>query len=358
MAEQTGRFKAIVKLGTFLRNYLENKGVEKQWQQKFDDAIDLAGLQNGWFTEASIRQSLRAWGDNLEERTLNQWLHPYEVNTAEPLKVAIIMAGNLPLVGFHDFLAVLLSGNSVVAKLSSGDRVLLPLISQFLIEQESGLASHITFVEGQIRDFDAVIATGSNNSARYFEYYFRNKPHIIRKNRNSAAILTGNESTGDLQALGKDVFDYFGLGCRSVSKLYVPADYEWSKFYEAIEIYKDIADHQKYANNYDYNKAVYLMSDFPILDNGFLLLKEDEGFASPIGTLFYETYTDEKVLRERLLAEDDQLQCIVGPSRIEGTIPFGSSQQPELWDYADGVDTMKFLSELKNDKSLNTNEKT
>lgn len=350
MAAQTGRFKAFVKLGSFLRDYLGNSGVDPDWEQKFDTAIEIAGQQNGWFTRESIRQALSAWAKNLEEKNLEKWLAPYSFEKNTPSKVAIIMAGNIPLVGFHDFLAVLLSGNSVLAKLSSGDKTLLPLIGEFLIYHEPALSSHIHFIDGQFRDFDAVIATGSDNSARYFEYYFRNKPNIIRKNRNSAAILTGNESDGDLQALGNDIFDFFGLGCRNVSKLYVPQDYEWSKFYEGIESFKHVADHQKYANNYDYNKAVYLMSDFPILDNGFLLLKEDNGFASPIGTLFYETYTDEKILVERLQAEQDKLQCVVGPSRLTGTIPFGSAQEPELWDYADGVDTLKFLSELTNDK--------
>ena len=253
------------------------------------------------------------------------------------------MAGNIPLVGFHDFLCVLLSGNNVLAKLSSNDKVLLPYLSNYLIQQEPSLAARIAFTEGKMEGFDAVIATGSNNTSRYFEYYFGKKPNIIRKNRNSIAILTGKESTEELTALGEDIFRYYGLGCRNVSKIYVPKGYDFEPFFNAIFSYKDIVDQHKYANNYDYNKAVYLMSNFKILDNGFLILKEDDGQASPISVLFYAYYDAEETLEQELNAQEEQIQCIVSK---KGGIGFGETQKPKLHDYADGVDTMEFLLKL------------
>ncbi len=358
MGEQSGRSEAFVKLGEFLRDFTGDHPKDGRWTEKFRQTLELAGHQNGWFTQDSMKQALAAWGENLRREKLEKWLSSYSLAEDTSQTVAIIMAGNIPLVGFHDFLAVLLSGNKVKAKLSSSDRLLLPLLANYLVEEEPALESCITFVEGQLKDYDAVIATGSNNSARYFEHYFASKPHIIRRNRNSVAILNGTETPAQLKALGNDIFDYFGLGCRSVSKLFVPEGYAWDKFYPAMEPYKEVMDHQKYANNYDYNKAVYLMSDFPILDNGFLLLKEDTAYASPIGTLFYETYADEKVLLDRLEKDRDLIQCVVGPPRFPGAIPYGTSQAPALWDYADGVDTLEFLSQLNNNKHQNTYEKT
>jgi hypothetical protein len=203
-------------------------------------------------------------------------------------------------------------------------------------------------VEGQLTDFDAVIATGSNNTARYFEYYFGKKPHIIRKNRNSVAILRGQESASQLSNLGEDIFRYFGLGCRSVSKLFVPKGYDFTGLFEAIEPYKSLLDHHKYHNNYDYNKAVYLMSEFHFLDNGFFMLKEDEGFASPIGSVFYEHYASEDALRMRLNNQKDNLQCIVANNFLKDEVAFGKTQSPTLFDYADGIDTVEFLLKTYN----------
>jgi hypothetical protein len=203
--------------------------------------------------------------------------------------------------------------------------------------------NRIKFTEDRLSDFDAVIATGSNNTARYFEYYFKGKPSIIRKNRNSVALLTGKESKEELDALGEDIFRYFGLGCRNVSKLYVPKEYDFDNFFKAIYPWNTLLNSAKYANNYDYNKAVYLMSEFKLLENGFLILKKDESFGSPIATLFYEEYEDEKDLQEKLQQNKENLQCVVGR---EAEVDFGQTQHPKLWDYADGVDTLKFLEEL------------
>ena len=282
--------------------------------------------------------------NNLMKKNLNEWLLPYSLSTNNTHKtVAVIMAGNIPLVGFHDFVAALLSGNRVLAKCSSSDNILLPFIANYLIHVEPELANEITFSEGRLTKFDVVIATGSNNTARYFAHYFGNKPNIIRKNRNSIAILTGEETKEQLNGLGEDIFRYYGLGCRNVSKLFVPQDYSFDNFYDSISTYQNLTDQNKYANNYDYNKAVYLMSEFQFLDNGFFLLKEDMGYASPIGTAFYERYSTIEELKIKLAEDRDQIQCIVGSDIIENSIPFGKTQKPDLWDYADGIDTVEFL---------------
>ena len=252
------------------------------------------------------------------------------------------MAGNIPLVGFHDFLSVLLIGDHFVGKLSSNDNILLPFLAEELINIQPEFSNRIEFTKDRLPQFDKVIATGSNNTARYFEYYFKDKPHIIRKNRNSVAVLQGNETNEQLKALGEDIFQYFGLGCRNVSKLFVPKGYNFDVFFEAMYAYRDVINHHKYANNYDYNKAVYLMSSVKLLDNAFLLLKEDLNFSSPIGTLFYEFYSDEVQLQNRVKQEEENIQCIVGTHKFS-EVDFGKAQHPELTEYADGVDTIKFL---------------
>ena len=274
---------------------------------------------------------------------MNQWLSAYDFQIAESKNIALILAGNIPLVGFHDFLSVLITGHKVLIKTSSNDQHLLPFLAKYIIAIEPELANSIHFVDGKLENFDAVIATGSNNTARYFEYYFKDKPSIIRKSRNSVAVLTGKETKEQLTALGEDIFRYFGLGCRNVSKLFVPKDYSFVAFFEAIFEYQDVVHYEKYANNYDYNKAVFLMSNFKLLDNGFLTLKEDKSHASPISSVFYEYYTTSNDLQIRLQSESEQIQCVVSDSVIENSIDFGQTQKPALWDYADNVDTISFL---------------
>ena len=256
------------------------------------------------------------------------------------------MAGNLPLVGFHDLLCVLVAGHKAIVKLSSDDRVLLPYLITQIRTFAPEWAEAVAFTDDKVTEYDAVIATGSDNTARYFEYYFGKKPHIIRKNRHSVAVLTGEETPEELQDLGKDIFLYYGLGCRSVSKLFVPQGYDFDLLFQAIYPYKDIIEEQKYANNYDYNKAVYLMSLYKLLENGFLLLKEDEHYGSPIATLFYEYYTNKETLKKKLATDREKIQCVVGHNFIDGEIPFGQTQTPKLWDYADGVNTLTFLLNL------------
>ena len=315
--------------------------------EQFNDIFEKAEQQNSWFTRANVIFAFKSWSDALSENNVKQWLSQYQLpQTTSPKKILIIMAGNLPLVGLHDLLCVLVTGHKAIVKLSSNDCVLLP----YLITQMKTFAPEwteaVTFTDDKVTEYDAVIATGSNNTARYFEYYFGKKPHIIRKNRHSVAVLTGKETPEELFALGKDIFLYYGLGCRSISKLFVPKGYDFNLLFQAIYPYKDIIQEQKYANNYDYNKAVYLMSLFQLLENGFLLLKEDEHYGSPIATLFYEYYTDVDSLKEKLTTDAEKIQCVVAHNFTTEEVAFGETQTPQLWDYADGVDTLNFLLKL------------
>ena len=340
----------FVELGKFLSQFSENNTVKnpavlhnEPFFDAFIDLIKLSQSHNGWYTPENVYFSIHSWAEALTAENLNQWLSSYIIPIQEPKNVALILAGNIPLVGFHDFLSVLITGNNVLAKTSSNDQHLLPFLAKYLIAVQPELAQSIAFIEGKLEDFDAVIATGSNNTSRYFEYYFKDKPSIIRKSRNSVAVMTGNETKEQLTALGEDIFRYFGLGCRNVSKLFVPKGYSFVPFFEAIFVYQDVIHYEKYANNYDYNKAVFLMSNFKLLDNGFLTLKEDKSHASPISSVFYEFYEDIDELKIRLQAEIEQIQCIVADDNIKDSVPFGQTQNPHLWNYADNTDTISFL---------------
>jgi len=245
-------------------------------------------------------------------------------------------------VGLHDVLSVILSGHVAFVKLSTDDNLLMPALFKILIRLDESVENQLVFADGLMKDMEAVIATGSNNTSRYFEQYFGHLPHIIRKSRSSVAILNGNETEEELKSLGRDVFAYFGLGCRNVSKVFVPKGYQIDRIFNAFYDYNAIINHHKYANNYDYNKAVWLLNSEQLLDNGFLLLKEDSSLASPTGSLYFEYYEDEFELRKNLEERQAEIQCIVS----NADIPFGGSQRPALWDYADGVDTLAFLQSL------------
>ena len=345
---------SFVELGNFLRQFSEEGNVKSAsvlhndlFFDDFANLIELSQSHNGWFTPEQVLHSIQSWAKALTEDNLNQWLSNYDFSKTEPKKVGLILAGNIPLVGFHDFLSVLISGHDVLVKTSSNDQHLLKFLANYLITVEPKLNSKITFVEGKLEGFDAVIATGSNNTARYFEYYFKDKPSIIRKNRNSVAVLNGTESHEDLVGLGEDIFRYFGLGCRNVSKLFVPKGYNFEAFFKAMYEYRDVIHYEKYANNYDYNKAVFLMSNFQLLDNEFLTIKEDVSYASPISSVFYEFYDDLEEIKTRLHTDTEQIQCIVSKDLIPNSVAFGQTQQPKLWDYADNVDTLAFLISLK-----------
>ena len=350
---QIDKKKCFIELGRFLsqfsfENYTKNETVlhNDLYFDRFVDLIQLSQSHNGWFTPEQVCFSVQSWANALTEENLNQWLSSYNFIETKPKTVGLILAGNIPLVGFHDFLSVLISGHKVLVKTSSNDQHLIKFLANYLIAVNPDFEKYITFTDGKLENFDAVIATGSNNTARYFEYYFKDKPSIIRKNRNSVAVLTGDETKEDLINLGEDIFRYFGLGCRNVSKLFVPKDYDFKAFFEAIYEYKDVIYYEKYSNNYDYNKAVFLMSNFKLLDNEFLTLKEDSSYASPISSVFYEYYDDIEVLKSQLKNDAEQIQCIVSNDIIKNSIPFGKTQKPELWDYADNVDTIQFLVQL------------
>jgi hypothetical protein len=350
MTGHNSNIEAFVKLGEFLGECctaIENKtsthGENLEWFSKFSHTIETAHHHNGWFTQENLLFALKQWSLALSKDTLEHWLSNYDLSKNQTKRVALILAGNIPLVGFHDLLAVLITGNTAIVKLSSNDKLLLPLIVDYLVFLNPNFTDSVRFTEERLTGFDAVIATGSNNTARYFEYYFGKKPNIIRKNRNSVAILTGKESELELAALGEDIFRYYGLGCRSVSKLFVPKGYNFDRFFTAQFPHNQIINQHKYANNYDYNKAVYLMSEFNILDNGFLMLKEDASYASPIATIFYETYATQEVIKQRIASDKEAIQCVVSNGLFSNEIAFGKTQTPELWDYADGVDTVEFL---------------
>jgi hypothetical protein len=317
------------------------------------NAIDEAGLleiassarnQNSWFTKESVQLAFRGISRFLKKETLENWTSRYVMPSQSKI-VAVVMAGNVPLVGFHDFLSVLICGHTIMIKLSSKDTVLMTHVINKLIELEPRFEKRIIIVE-QLKNFDAVISTGSDNSARYFEFYFSKYPHIIRKNRTSCAILTGFETDDELVLLGNDVFTYFGLGCRNVSKLYIPRGFDLPRLLSLWEPYSTVVlHHHKYHNNYDYQKSLLLVNRMPFLDAGYLLLQENEKLISPISVLFYEYYDDWESLLKILEEQKNKLQCIVG--NVEhATVKIGQAQSPAVDDYADQVDTLNFLTSL------------
>ena len=335
------RTEIISNIGEFLKNYLDEKYDNKKNDNliEFEKVIKKAQSNNPWFTDENIKINLTYWSKKLIKTNLNQWLSKYNLKDTFRKNIAIIMAGNIPLVGFHDLICVFLAGHNSIIKLSSNDKYLLP----FLLNLVKFPSDRVVYLDGMLKEYDAVIATGSNNTSRYFEYYFKNKQSIIRKNRNSIAILDGNETDEDLKSLSHDILTYFGLGCRSVSKLYVPKDYNFDSFFNSIFGYKDLINNHKYANNYDYNKAIYLMSEYKFLDNGFFMIKEGNEMHSPISTINYEYYDNISHLNEKIKQQEDNIQCVVSNIKFEGRIDFGETQNPSLNQYADNIDVMNFL---------------
>ncbi|MES3016352.1 MAG: acyl-CoA reductase [Bacteroidota bacterium] len=328
------RLDAFAKLGAILHNP----------DQELSTLIHSAKQFNAWFTPESTANAVKAIADMLNSDDLKQWIASEPQSTQDKqLSIGLILAGNIPLVGFHDILCVLATGNKALIKLSSQDTKLIPYILKKLVHIEPAFEGKIEYID-RLTDFDAVIATGSNNTSRYFEYYFSKVPHVIRRNRNSVAVLNGNETDDELTKLGHDIFDFFGLGCRNVSKIYVPRGYDFKKFFEGIESFKPVIDHHKYNNNYDYNKSIFLVNLDKHLDNGFLLLKEDDRLASPLAVLYYQEYDDIRILEEQLIEKANEIQCVVSADKLKiETVNPGESQKPRLWDYADGVDTVAFL---------------
>ncbi|PJJ60145.1 acyl-CoA reductase [Hymenobacter chitinivorans] len=314
-----------------------------------DELADLARRarnSNTWFDEPNVTAAVRGVAALLSEDTLRTWAARYPAEPEQARRVGVVMAGNIPLVGFHDLLCVLISGHYLLAKPSADDKVLMTWIAQELTTLEPRFADRISFVE-RLNEADAFIATGSNNTARYFEYYFSKKPNLIRRNRTSLAILTGEETADTLAALGRDIFQYYGLGCRNVSKLYVPENYSFTPLLDALQPWETVLQHNRYQNNYDYNKSILLVNNVPHYDNGFLLLNEAAPLVSPISVLHYGTYGSEVDLVDQLTDAAEQIQCIVSDgARYAGSFAFGQAQSPKVTDYADGVDTMAFLAEI------------
>ncbi len=341
---------AFAQLGKKIHAYLEGEANEDE-HDLLNGIIKKAAQENPWFTIKHIEHALAAVGRMLEEKQLHRWMAKYpelSVKKQNTRKIGVVMAGNIPGVGFHDFLCVLMAGHKFQGKLSGQDKVLMPALARMLLGIEPGFGDMIHLTEDRLQGFDAVIATGSNNTARYFEYYFGKYPSIIRKNRNGVAVLDGNESKIEREKLGDDVFLYFGMGCRNVSKIYLPEQYDIAMLLPCFEKYGPVIDNHKYRNNYDYFKSIYLINRESFFDNGFVLLKEDPRIASPVSVLFFERYNDPMDLQSLLSQRDEEIQCIVSSSSTFkiSSIPFGSTQQPGLSEYADDIDTMKFLLEL------------
>lgn len=344
------RLIALKKLGAILLSIgEENKfegyslGITESEYANLEAVVNQVSIYNGWFTAKEVKKSFRAWGNLLQEENLRNWLNSYNIDQSKTDKnVGIIMAGNIPLVGFHDFLCVYILGMSMKIKMSSDDNKLLPPIFELLALFDKDVKDKIELIPATLKDFDAIIATGSNNTAKYFDQYFGKYPNIIRKSRTSVAVLSGEESEEQLRSLSEDIFAYYGLGCRNITKVYLPEGYDLNNLFKAFFEFQYVVDNNKYANNYDYHKALFLMEQYDVLENGFILLRKDNSIHSPIGTLNYEYYSDKEGLENELVAMKEEIQCVVSSDKI----PFGKAQSPELWEYADNIDTLEFLLNL------------
>jgi hypothetical protein len=336
------RIKGFVEVGLFINRHFSNNRLtnEEQLHQGLEKVIEIAHVYNNWFIPKFVNDAIQNIGLFLNEEDLNTFCKSIKENKAKT--VAIICAGNIPLVCFHDVLCVLLSGNKALIKLSSDDNVLLPFFLKLLTHYEPSFEDQILFAEGKLANFDAVIATGSDNTASHLHFYFAKYPNIIRKSRSSVAILTGKESVEDLKNLGTDIFQYFGLGCRNVSKLLVPENYKFDGLFEALIDFGFVVNNKKYGNNYDYHRAIFLLESMLFLDNNFLMIKECNDLHSPVGVLHYQHYKSETEISNYLQEQTNHLQCIVG----EKHIPFGYSQRPVITDFADNVNTLEFLVNL------------
>ena len=333
------RIRAFAVLGKVMRDAAA--GIRESRTITFFDLIFSLETINPWFTPENVRRALRAIGENLNEENLRRWLERYPDLSLmdEPATVGVVMAGNIPLVGFHDLLCVLITGNRLIARLSSKDEPLMRAVTETLISHEPAMREFVSLTTENLSGFEKVIATGSDNTARYFEYYFRDYPSIIRKNRNSVAVVDGTETDEELRLLGDDIFAFFGLGCRSVSKLYLHEGYDLVTMTAQWQRYEKLRRHYKYAVNYDHNKAVMLVNRQQFTDTGFILLRHDTSLAPPMAVVNYEFYPSVDWLKKELESGRSAVQCVTG----HGYVPFGKAQQPELWDYADDVDTIQFL---------------
>ena len=342
------RIQAFSDLGILFRENSSSQKIKtfQKWDSELNKLLNDSYQYNSWFTENNLKLSLKNWSAELNKKNIENWLENYKIELKSSKTVAIIMAGNVPIVGFHDLMCSLILGFKCTVKLSSDDKILIPLIVKFIQSRFDGFKEKVFFESNILKNFDAVIATGSNNSHKYFEYYFGKYPNLLRKTRHSVAVLNGNESDSELAMLSNDVFDYFGLGCRSVSKIFIPKGYDLDLLFNAFYMKRFVIDHNKYANNYDYNKAVYLMSEEKFYDNGFVILKEEKKLGSPIACVYFEYYDDLVQVQNIIKINNQNIQCVVSNEKIFNGISFGTTQCPKLSDYADNVDTLKFLLKI------------
>jgi hypothetical protein len=340
------RINAFVLLGEQIKQIVQETGNEGTKSY----LCQIARHQNGWFDEDNVARALEGLSFYLDKKLFTDWVAAYqlpEVRKTPEKKIGVVMAGNIPLVGIHDLLCVLVSGHILLAKLSAQDTVLMKAIVKMLLDIAPQFADKIQFVD-MLKEADAFIATGSDNSARYFQYYFSKKPNIVRHNRVSIGVMRGDETQDSLKKLTDDILSYYGLGCRNVSKVYLPVGADIQHLLKASEeMAQKARENHKYSNNYDYNKSIYLVNGVPHLDNGGLLAKQTQEIVSPISVIYYEYYTDLNDLAIKLQFLYNKIQCIVSEDGwYEGSVPFGKAQLPTLNDYADGVDTMLFLKEI------------
>ena len=340
------RITLFVKLGRFFSDYINNN-LESLEKNKFDKAINESILHNSFFSKKNILKSLLSWSNVLTKKSIDNFLSNYMIKIKKrEKKIAIVMAGNIPLVGFHDFFCVILSGNFAVIKLSSKDSHLFKFILSFLVKENPDFSTKFDVVENKLQIFDAVIATGNNISANQFELYFKKYPKIIRRNRHSIAILNGNETKKEIELLANDIFYYYGLGCRNVSKIFIPNNYNLDILFKSFVLWNEVINKNSYANNYNYYRAIYLLNKEVFFDNGFVLLKESEKIGSPVGTIYFEYYKSENQIKEMIKKNNEKIQCIVSNNNYRKTIKFGETQMPNLNDFADDIDTFNFLLKL------------
>ncbi|MEI7595095.1 MAG: acyl-CoA reductase [Bacteroidota bacterium] len=346
MTQLSKRINSFAELGNILSS-LNNKEQNSEYSKFHDllnEAIRKTCYENPWFFEDSYNYGIKNIAKWLNKEQLSKWLNPYQIEETNKKTVAVIMAGNIPLVGFHDFLCILITGNTILTKLSHNDKYVLPAIAKIITELNNDFENKILFAEEKLENFEAIIATGSNNSAQYFEYYFKKYPNIIRKSRNSVAVLTGKETENELILLGSDLFDFFGMGCRNVSKIYIPQNYKIETFFDLLTPWKHLIDNNKYYNNYTYHKAIFLLNSDVFFDLEYALFIESASFSSPVAVYNFERYETLEKVQSNLTTNAEAIQCVVGlENQLFKTVPFGKSQAPELWDYADNVDTVKFI---------------
>lgn len=339
---QEKQIAGLCAVGKYIQDFLEKDPASfNETDLEFETVLRKSENENPWFTQENQRFAMKQWSLLLTEAKLRAWLSAYRV-AAQPKRVGLILAGNIPMVGFHDILAVVLSNHIPVIKLSSKDRQMLPFLLRLWNEKSGGEVQYET-VE-KLQDFDAVIATGSNNTARYLEYYFRDHLSIIRKNRTSVAVLKGDESDEELQLLAEDIFRYYGLGCRNVTRILMPEGFMVDRLFENFIGFSDVINHNKYANNYEYNRAVYLLNLEKFWDNNFVMLKEDDKLFSPLSVINVSRYSDLDEVKKFLAANEQDIQTVVAKGELGlNSIGFGEAQSPGLDTYADNVDTMRFL---------------